>query len=109
MTTGIIFNPVKIESQVVILDSKDKCVVNCKGTETFHVEGGTPTWDLTVKSPIKFTVKVFDNLGQFVSQSEGNWTPTPGRPCPRPAIRPRSISRSCPFPRTASNWARAPT
>lgn len=71
VTTGIIFDPVKIESQVVILDSRDKCILNCKGTEIFHVEGGAPTWDLTVKSPFKFAVKVFDNLGQFVSESQG--------------------------------------
>lgn len=71
VTTGIVFDPVKIGSQVVILDSRDKCILNCKGTETFHVAGGAPTWNLTVKSPFKFSVRVFDNLGQFVSLSEG--------------------------------------
>jgi hypothetical protein len=71
VTTGVIFDPVKIESPVVILDVKDKCILNCKGTEIFHVDKGTPTWNLTVKSPFKFAVKVFDNLGQFVSESEG--------------------------------------
>jgi hypothetical protein len=71
VTTGVIFDPVKIGNHVVILDSKDKCIINCKGTEIFHVEGGSPTWNLTVKSPFKYEVKVFDNLGQFVSQSAG--------------------------------------
>ncbi len=71
VTEGVTFDPVKITSPVVVLDAKDKCLVNCKGTEIFHVDGGAPTWNLTIKSPIKFSVKIFDNLGQFVTNSDG--------------------------------------
>jgi hypothetical protein len=71
VTEGVAFDPVKIPNTVVVLDAKDKCLVNCKGTETFHVDGGAPTWNITIKSPIRFSCRVFDNLGQFVSNSQG--------------------------------------
>jgi hypothetical protein len=71
VTEGVSFDPVKIPNTVVVLDVKDKCLVNCKGTETFHVDGGAPTWNITIKSPIRFSCRVFDNLGQFVSSSQG--------------------------------------
>jgi hypothetical protein len=75
VTEGVTFDPATVVgpngNTVVILDQKDKCVVNCSGTQVFHVDGGAPTWNLTVKSPIRYEIKVFDNLGQFVSNSEG--------------------------------------
>ncbi|MEO6098136.1 MAG: vWA domain-containing protein, partial [Fibrobacteria bacterium] len=71
VTEGVTFDPVKIPNQVIVLDAKDRCIVNCKGTESFHGDGGAPTWNITIKSPFRFSCKVFDNFGQFVSNSEG--------------------------------------
>ncbi|MDB5105107.1 MAG: von Willebrand factor type domain [Fibrobacteres bacterium] len=70
-TKGVTFDPLKITNPVLITDSKNKCIVNCTGTEDFHTGGGVPTWDLTIKSPIRYSIKIFDNLGQFVSLSDG--------------------------------------
>jgi hypothetical protein len=76
VTQGVSFDPVKIPNPVVVTDTKDKCIVNCKGTEVFHTGGGAPTWNLTVKSPIKYAIKIFDNLGQFVSEADGEMSAT---------------------------------
>jgi hypothetical protein len=73
VTTGTTFDPGTLigKDPVVVTDGKDKCIVNCSGTEVFHTSNGLPTWTLTVKSPIKYSIRLFDNLGQFVSTSEG--------------------------------------
>jgi hypothetical protein len=56
---------------VVVIDSKDHCILNCTGTETFHGSDGVPTWNIVIKSPFKYSIRLFDNLGQFVSNSDG--------------------------------------
>ncbi len=73
VTKGRTFDPntIKATDPVVVTDGKNKCLVNCKGTENFHTTNSVPTWDLVVKSPIKYSIRLFDNLGQFVSESDG--------------------------------------
>ena len=74
VTTGVTFDPVKLKDPVVIVDDKDKCLVNCQGTQIYWTNPAVPTWVITVKSPISYSVKVFDNLGQFVSAGSGEIT-----------------------------------
>ncbi len=71
VTTGTTFDPVKLQDPVVILDGKDNCIVNCQGTQIYWTNSSVPTWMLTVKSPISYSIKVYDNLGQFVSTGHG--------------------------------------
>ena len=73
VTRGEFFDPAKIvhKNPVVLTDARGKCILNCAGTEVFHTSPGVPTWDLVIKSPIKYSLRVFDNLGQFVSESKG--------------------------------------
>jgi hypothetical protein len=59
---------------VVIIDSKNNCIVNCSGTQNIQTSDAVPTWNLVVKSPIKYVIRVFDNLGQFVCESKGQMT-----------------------------------
>lgn len=61
----------KDRDPVVITETTGKCLVNCTGTESFHTSNAVPTWNLVIKSPIKYSIRMFDNLGQFVSTSEG--------------------------------------
>jgi hypothetical protein len=73
VTKGDAFeHPVKLTNPVVLLDGKDKCLSNCNGTDIFWTNPSIPTWLVTVKSPIKYTVHVYDNLGQFVASGTGS-------------------------------------
>ncbi len=72
VTKGVNITPMKLSNPVIIVDNKDKCVVNCTGTDVFWTNPSVPTWFLTVKSPIKYTVVIYDNLGQYVSKGEGS-------------------------------------
>jgi hypothetical protein len=76
VTQGETFDPAKVrdKDKVLLTDNKERCILNCSGTDAFHAGGGAPTWEITVKSPIKYDVCVYDNLGQFVSRSEGEMT-----------------------------------
>lgn len=73
VTEGIVFDPAKVKDKdpVIVTDPKGKCIVNCVGTSDFHVTDAIPTWNLNLKSPIKYKIKIFDNLGQFVCSSSG--------------------------------------
>ena len=75
-TSGPTFDPgtITVKDPVVVTDSKDHCIVNCSGTESFHSAEGVPTWNIVVKSPIRYSIRLFDNLGQFVSTSDGEMT-----------------------------------
>ncbi len=76
VTRGETFDPaaVKDKDKVVVTDAKDHCILNCAGTEEFHASDAVPTWKITVKSPIKYTMSIYDNLGQFVNRSDGEMT-----------------------------------
>lgn len=78
VTEGETFDPdkVKDKDKVLVTDDKDRCILNCAGTDEFHGAAAVPTWVITVKSPIRYDVRVYDNLGQFVSRSEGEMTQT---------------------------------
>ncbi|HKP96008.1 MAG TPA: vWA domain-containing protein [Fibrobacteria bacterium] len=73
VTQGVTFDPgsIKGKDPVVVLDGKEHCVLNCAGTENFHSNNGVPTWQVVVKSPFKYSIRLFDNLGQFVCESKG--------------------------------------
>ena len=76
VTHGESFDPDKLKDKdkVVVTDAKDHCILNCSGTDEFHAGTAAPTWEISVKSPIRYDVRVYDNLGQFVSRSEGEMT-----------------------------------
>ncbi|MEO7423935.1 MAG: vWA domain-containing protein [Fibrobacteria bacterium] len=78
VTHGESFDPDKLKDKdkVVVTDAKDHCILNCSGTDEFHSGTAAPTWEISVKSPIRYDVRVYDNLGQFVSRSEGEMTET---------------------------------
>lgn len=74
VTQGVTFDPGSIKDPVVVVDSKDHCILNCTGTESFHTSNGVPTWNIVIKSPFRYSIRLFDNLGQFVSNSDGEMT-----------------------------------
>lgn len=67
-------DPPKGADPVVILDRNGRCTgANCGGVSTLvmdrDIKPNLPRWDATVRSPVRITMKIFDNLGQFVNES----------------------------------------
>jgi hypothetical protein len=61
---------------VIVTDMKGKCIVNCVGTEPYHDRVTIPSMKVTIRSPIDFTARVFDNFGQFVNDQKGSMDST---------------------------------
>lgn len=67
--------PVRLDNPIVIVDRNNKCVKNCAGTETvIEQKDFIPGWTATVRSPIRLSIRLFDNLGHFVNASEHEFT-----------------------------------
>jgi hypothetical protein len=64
------------KSVVIMTDLKGKCIVNCSGTELYHDKVTIPSMKVTLRSPIDFTARVFDNFGQFVNDQKGSMDST---------------------------------
>jgi hypothetical protein len=61
---------VKVDNPVVIVDENNRCLKNCLGTETIILQkDGIPGWSAIIRSPVKMTMRIYDNLGQFVNES----------------------------------------
>jgi hypothetical protein len=73
--------PPKGADPIVILDKNGRCTgANCGGVVDDivmdrDVKPSLPRWDATVRSPVRITMKIFDNLGQFVNESRQELTP----------------------------------
>jgi hypothetical protein len=73
-------NPPKGADPIVILDKNGKCTgANCDGgvpdiVLDKDVRPNLPRWDAIVRSPVRITMKIFDNLGQFVNESKQELT-----------------------------------
>ncbi len=74
ITQGEVITPVKLENPVVIVDGKNTCLSNCNGTQVFWPNANIPTWILSIKSPITYSVHVYDNIGQSVAMGRGEIT-----------------------------------
>jgi hypothetical protein len=61
---------------LIVTDLKGKCIVNCTGTEPYHDKVSIPSMKVTLRSPIDFTARVFDNFGQFVNDQKGSMDST---------------------------------
>jgi hypothetical protein len=61
----------KPQNPVIITTMDGKCITNCTGTEEYHKSLKIPALKLTIRSPISYRTKIFDNFGQFVNQSSG--------------------------------------
>lgn len=74
---GVSFqDPPKGGDPVVILDKNGKCQTNCSGTEIIVIKNkaNIPSWTATIRSPVRLTMRIFDNLGQFVNESTQEFT-----------------------------------
>jgi hypothetical protein len=74
ITIGEVITPVVLTSPVVIVDGKDVCLANCTGTQVFWSNPNIPTWIGSIKSPITYSVQIFDNIGQVVAKGKGEIT-----------------------------------
>lgn len=61
---------------VIVTDLKGNCVVNCTGTEPYHKKVTIPSMKVTLRSPMDFIARVFDNFGQFVNDQKGSMDST---------------------------------
>lgn len=60
------------DNVVIVTDRKGNCYLNCGGTEPYHKPVTIPSLAVTLKSPIDYTARIFDNFGQFVNDQKGS-------------------------------------
>jgi hypothetical protein len=48
-----------------------KCIQNCSGTDLYHKSLTIPSMKVTIRSPITYTARIYDNFAQFVNQQSG--------------------------------------
>jgi len=67
---GVTLNNVP-KNGVLITDLQGKCIQNCSGTEPYHKSVTIPSMKVTIRSPITYTARIYDNFAQFVNQQSG--------------------------------------
>lgn len=100
-------NPPRGGDPVVVLDKNGRCQLNCTGTEAIVMDKknqeGIPTWTATIRSPVRITLWIFDNLGQYVNESRHEFTGLQWDALPKDGDSATVTLHVLPFARTGQN------